>query len=49
MWPEFAIETVSAESDFKYSVEKEFNNEPDNVIEEIRTIGNIALKMFGVE
>lgn len=41
--------TPPAESDFKYSVEIEFNNEPENVIEEIRTIGNIALKMFGTK
>lgn len=38
--------TPPAESDFRYSIQVEFNNEPDNVIEEIRTIGSIALKMF---
>ncbi len=41
--------TPPAESDFKYSVEKEFNNEPGNVIEEVRNIFGVVLKMFGVE
>ena len=40
--------TPPANSDFRYSVEVEFNDEPDNIIEEIRTIGDIALKMFGI-
>lgn len=41
--------TPPAESDFKYSVEKEFNHEPGNVIEEVRNIFGVVLKMFGVE
>ena len=39
--------TPPAESDFKYSLEVEFNNEPDNIIEELRTMGGIVFKMFG--
>lgn len=41
--------TPPAESDFKYSVEIEFNNEPENVIEEIRCIFNIVGGMFGIK
>lgn len=40
--------TPPARSDFKYSLEIEFNDEPDNVIEEIKTMGNIALRLFGI-
>ena len=40
--------TPPAESDFRYSLETEFNDEPDNVIEEIRTIGGIIGRMFGI-
>ena len=41
--------TPPAESDFKYSLEIEFNKEPENVIEEIRTMGNIVLNMFRIK
>lgn len=41
--------TPPAESDFKYSVEIEFNNEPENIIEEIRCIFNIVGGMFGIK
>ncbi|MBQ2916786.1 MAG: hypothetical protein IJE59_01190 [Clostridia bacterium] len=41
--------TPPAESDFKYSVEKEFNNEPENIIEEIKSVFGVVSKMFGVE
>lgn len=41
--------TPPAESDFRYSVEKEFNHEPENVIEEIRHIFNIVGGMFGIK
>lgn len=41
--------TPPAESDFRYSVEIEFNDEPDNIIEEIRSMGKIALRMFGIK
>jgi len=41
--------TPPAESDFKYSVEVQFNNEPNNAIEETRMIGKIVLKLFGVK
>jgi len=41
--------TPPAESDFRYSVEKEFNDEPENIIEEIRTIGKIVFRMFGIK
>lgn len=41
--------TPPAESDFRFSLEKNFNHEPENVIEEIRAIGNIVLKMFGTK
>ena len=41
--------TPPAESDFRYSLEVEFNDEPENIIEEVRTIGKIALRMFGVK
>ena len=35
-----------AESDFKYSIEKEFNKEPQNIIEEIRGLFRNIKKMF---
>lgn len=38
--------TPPAQSDFRYSLEIEFNDEPDNLIEEIRIIGAIISKMF---
>lgn len=41
--------TPPAETDFRYSLELEFNNEPDNLIEEIRTMGDIVLRMFGIK
>lgn len=41
--------TPPAESDFKHSLEVEFNNEPDNVIEEVRTLFGIIFRMFGIE
>lgn len=41
--------TPPAESNFKYSVEKEFNNEPDNIIEEIRNMFKIIFRMFGIK
>lgn len=41
--------TPPAESDFRYSIEKEFNKEPDNLIEEIRSIFKTIFRMFGVK
>ena len=41
--------TPPAKSDFKYSVEKEFNHEPENVIEEVRNIFNVVGRMFGIK
>ena len=41
--------TPPAQSDFRYCLEVEFNNEPDNIIEEIRIMGNMVLKMFGIK
>lgn len=41
--------TPPAKSDFKYSVEEEFNSEPSNIIEEIRSLFKVVLKMFGVK
>ena len=41
--------TPPAESDFRYSVEVEFNDEPENIIEEIRTLISIAANMFGMK
>ena len=38
--------TPPAESDFRYTLEVEFNKEPDNLIEEIRVIGAIISRMF---
>ena len=39
-------QTPPAESDFKYSLEKEYNKEPENIIEEIKDfIANIG-KLF---
>lgn len=38
--------TPPAESDFTYSIEKEFYNEPQNVIEEIRGLFRNIKKMF---
>ena len=41
--------TPPAKKDFRYSLELEFNDEPDNLIEEIRTIVGIVLRMFRSE
>lgn len=41
--------TPPAESDFRYSVEIEFNDEPDNLIEETKAIFKVILKMFGIK
>ena len=38
--------TPPAESDFKYSLEKEFNNEPQNIIEELRSLFSNIGNMF---
>ena len=38
--------TPPAQSDFRYSLEIEFNDEPNNLIEEIKVIGAIISKMF---
>lgn len=40
-------QTPPAESDFKYSVEIDFNNEPQNFIEEIRNLFSAVFNMFG--
>ena len=40
--------TPPADSDFKYSVELEFNDEPDNFIEETRNLFGVIFKMFGI-
>lgn len=39
--------TPPANSDFRYSVELEFNDEPDNFIEETRNLFGVIFKMFG--
>jgi len=41
--------TPPARSDFRYNIELEFNDEPQNIIEEIRTIGGIVGRMFGIK
>ena len=41
--------TPPAESDFRYSTEIEFNNEPDNLIEEARSLFEVIFKMFGMK
>ncbi len=41
--------TPPAESDFRYSTEIEFNEEPDNIIEEVNNIFGVILKMFGMK
>jgi len=41
--------TPPAESNFRYSVEIQFNDEPDNLIEETRNMFKIILKMFGIK
>ena len=41
--------TPPAESDFRYSIEVEFNDEPDNLIEEARNMFVIVGKMFGIK
>lgn len=40
--------TPPAESDFKYSIEKEFYKEPQNVIEEIRNLFDNIGNMIGI-
>lgn len=34
------------ESDFKYSVEIEFNKEPQNILEEIKSLANVVLSVL---
>ena len=42
--------TPPAESDFKYKIEnKDFNNEPNNIIEEIRNLFGIVFRLFGIK
>lgn len=41
--------TPPAGSDFRYSVEIEFNDEPDNLIEEVRYMFSIVGRMFGIK
>lgn len=41
--------TPPAESDFKYSIEDKFNEEPNNVIEEIRSLFKNIFSMFGMK
>ena len=41
--------TPPAKSDFKYNLGLEFNNEPDNLIEEVRTLSGIIFRMFGMK
>lgn len=41
--------TPPAESDFKYSIENKFNEEPNNVIEEIRSLFKNIFSMFGMK
>lgn len=41
--------TPPAESDFKYNMEIEFNNEAENVIEEIRNLFSSIFNMFGAK
>lgn len=41
--------TPPAESDFKYSIEVEFNDEPDNIIEEVRSLFSIIGRIFGIK
>lgn len=41
--------TPPAESDFKYSVEIQFNEEAENIIEEIRNLFVTIFKMFGIK
>ena len=41
--------TPPAESDFRYSIEMEFNKEPDNLIEETRDLFGVIFKMFGAK
>ena len=38
--------TPPAKSDFRHSIEIEYNNEPDNLIEEIRNMFSILGRMF---
>ena len=41
--------TPPAESDFKYSTDMDFNNEPKNIIEEARTLFKVILRLFGIK
>lgn len=40
--------TPPAESDFKYSIEVDFNKEAENIIEEIRNLFGTVFSMFGI-
>lgn len=41
--------TPPAESDFKYSIEKTFNKEPSNIIEETKNLLGTVLRIFGIK
>lgn len=41
--------TPPAESDFKYSIEKTFNKEPSNIIEETKNLFGTVLRIFGIK
>lgn len=41
--------TPPAKSDFKYSIEVEFNKEAENIIEEIRNLFNNIFNMIGIK
>ncbi len=41
--------TPPAESDFKYSIEVNFANEPQNIIEEIKMLFNLIFKIFRIK
>lgn len=41
--------TPPAKSDFKYSIENRFNEEPNNIIEEIRDLFRNIFNMFGLK
>ena len=41
--------TPPAESDFRYNVEIDFNKEPSNIIDEIRNMFIIVVRLFGIK
>ena len=41
--------TPPADSDFKYSIDMDFNKEPQNIIEEVKNLFTVISRLFGIK